>query len=67
MSAPNAVYNIITDRIVKLLESGRAQRIAREAGLDGKPLSAYVALIQECKNSMREALSRIEGGAMVSA
>lgn len=42
----------------------RALAIARENGLDGKPLSAYVALLQNHRNNMRAALNAIDAGAM---
>ena len=43
----------------------RAQEIAKEAGLDGQPLTRYRRLVQECGNNMRAVLQHIESGAMV--
>jgi DNA polymerase III delta prime subunit len=43
----------------------RAQQIAQQEGLDGKPFDAYLRLVKDCRNSMRETLSRIENGAML--
>jgi replication-associated recombination protein RarA len=43
----------------------RARTIAQAEGLDGKPIEQYVRLLQECRNSMRSALQRIEAGAML--
>lgn len=42
-----------------------AQRVAQSEGLDGKPIAAYVRLINDCGGSLREALSRIDRGAML--
>jgi DNA polymerase III delta prime subunit len=39
--------------------------IAEQRGLNGKPLSAYVRLLKECRNSAREALCQVEAGAML--
>ncbi len=43
----------------------RARAIARQEGLDGRPVSAYVRLVQDCKNNMRAVLQQIEAGAML--
>ena len=42
----------------------RAKSIAKAEGLDGKPLSAYVRLVQTSKNNLRAVIQRIEAGAM---
>ena len=39
--------------------------IAQAEGLDGKPLKAYERLVNECRGSIRECLTRIESGAML--
>ncbi len=45
----------------------RAQAIARAEGLDGRPIAQYVRLLQDCRNNLRMALSRIEAGEMMGA
>jgi len=42
----------------------RARMIAQAEGLDGRPVEAYVKLVQTCKNNMRAVLQRIEAGEM---
>jgi replication-associated recombination protein RarA len=44
----------------------RARTIAQASGLDGRPIEDYVRLLQDCKNNLRQALQRIEAGAMLS-
>lgn len=40
--------------------------IAVKEGLDGQPIARYVRLVQECKNNIREAITRIEAGEMLA-
>jgi len=44
--------------------AARAQEIAQAEGLDGKPMSAYLRLVQDCHNSMRDALQLVGKGTM---
>ncbi len=44
----------------------RARTIAQACGLDGQPIEKYVRLLADCKNNLREALQRIEAGAMLT-
>ncbi len=43
----------------------RAKEIAEREGLDGRPLEAYVRLVQRCKNNMRQVVQEIDSGAML--
>ena len=43
----------------------RTREISQCEGLDGKPITAYVRLIQDCKNNLGLALQRIEAGEMI--
>lgn len=45
----------------------RAREIAIAEGLDGKPESAYLRLVQQCHNNMRTVLQEIDSGAMLDA
>ncbi len=55
-----------TNQGLSQLFAQRAQEIAQAEGLDGKPLEAYVRLVQRCKNNMRQAIQEIDSGAMVT-
>ena len=43
----------------------RARQIADAEGLNGKPESAYLRLVQRCRNNMRAVLQAVEAGEMV--
>ena len=43
----------------------RAYEIATKESLNGRPISAYVQLLKDCKNNLRQALTRIEAGEML--
>ena len=45
--------------------AARARRIAQDEQLDGKPESAYLNLVRDCKNNMRHVLQRIDAGEML--
>src|SRR5262249_8353934 len=42
-----------------------AQRIAQAEGLDGKPIEAYVRLIQKHRQNLGAGLKKLESGAML--
>lgn len=44
----------------------RARMIAQAEGLDGQPIEAYLKLMKQCKNNLRQALVTIEAGGMLS-
>jgi len=46
--------------------AARAKEVAMAEGLDGKPIEAYTRLAKDCRNSLREMLSRIEAGCMIA-
>ncbi|HEV3146540.1 MAG TPA: hypothetical protein VGZ47_21815, partial [Gemmataceae bacterium] len=55
----------LTNQSVNVPYAELAMRIAQDHGLDGKPLSAYKRLLNECGQNLRMALSRIEAGEML--
>jgi len=58
------VFNFTSQGLAQLF-AVRAREIAEAEGLNGKPDSAYLRLVQNCKNSMREVLQRIDAGEMM--
>lgn len=43
----------------------RAQEIAQQEGLNGRPIQTYVKLMQSCRNNLRAALQAVEAGEML--
>jgi len=43
----------------------RAKSIAQTEGLDGKPIDAYVKVVQKYRNNLRAVLQEVEAGAMM--
>ena len=54
-----------TNQGLAQLMAGRAQQIAEAEHLDGKPLQAYLRLVQDCHNNMRQVLQRIDACEMI--
>jgi replication-associated recombination protein RarA len=46
--------------------AARAKQIAEAEGLDGRPIEAYVRLVQKHRQNLRAVLQEIEAGAMMS-
>ena len=60
------VTNIpITSQGLCPLFAERAQQIATELGLNGKPIAAYKKLVERCHNNMRQVLGEIAAGRML--
>lgn len=53
-----------TNQGLALAFARRAREIARAEGMDGKPESAYLRLVQQSRNNMRAVLQEIESGVM---
>jgi replication-associated recombination protein RarA len=54
----------LTNQGLAKLFAERVQTIAKQEGMDGKPLAAYVRLAQTCKNNCRAMLQEVEKGVM---
>lgn len=59
------VFEFTNQGLAKLF-AARAREIAQTEGMDGKPESAYLRLVQECHNSMRKILQEIDSGRMLA-
>ena len=62
----------LTSRDLATMDKGKpgafaryAYEIATKEGLNGRPISDYITLINECKGNLRTAISRIEAGEML--
>lgn len=56
----------LEDEKADLPMAKRLKQIAKAEKLDGKPLAAYKKLLEESDGNMREALQKIDAGAMVN-
>ena len=59
------VVNLTNQGLAKVF-AAHCRRIATAAGLNGRPMSSYVRLAQDCKNNCRAMLQSIEAGDMMS-
>ena len=55
----------LTNQAVAEPFAERARWIADRENLNGRPLSAYVKLVRDCRNNFRAVLQRIEAGEMM--
>lgn len=58
------VFNFTNQGLAQNMAT-HAREIALAEGLDGKPVQAYLRLIQDCKNNLGLAIQRIETGEMI--
>jgi replication-associated recombination protein RarA len=58
-----AIELILNDVVVRAFAE-RAREIAQAEGLDGQPLSAYLALANACRGNFRQMLDEIEKGTL---